>query len=122
MIVFTADTGNIVQHMVCRISGIRMKNQFMSHLLSGIQEYRKKKVGTFDKLLTLNVDLAETILDAAEIKPHQGMQGRDISNLYLPCKDNDEKCKKAMENKIYYEFPQISSSTIEPTTALVLKK
>ncbi len=44
----------------------------------------KDKKGTIDDNFTLNVDLAETILGAAGLKPHERMQGRDISDLYLP--------------------------------------
>ena len=39
--------------------------------------------GKVNDALTLNVDLAPTILAAADIKPPSGMQGHDISPLYL---------------------------------------
>jgi arylsulfatase len=52
---------------------------------------KKKKIGTINKEFTLNIDLAPTILGAANIKSPNFMQGRDISDLYLDDDlDNDE--------------------------------
>ena len=64
------------------------------------------KVGMVDESFTLNVDLAETILGAAGLKPHERMQGRDMSDLYLP---NIKNGKTALERKpwrdeFFYEF------------------
>jgi arylsulfatase A-like enzyme len=40
------------------------------------------KRGTLDDSFTLNIDLAQTILGAANVNPSSLMQGRDISELY----------------------------------------
>ena len=42
-----------------------------------------EKQGTTDDSFTLNINLAETILGAANISPPKIMQGRDIADLYL---------------------------------------
>lgn len=44
----------------------------------------KEKINTLNDDLTLNIDLAPTILGAAGITPPARMQGRDIADLYLP--------------------------------------
>jgi len=41
------------------------------------------KTGRTSDAMTLNVDLAPTILRAAQLEPTAGMQGRDLSEIYL---------------------------------------
>jgi len=84
------------------------------------------KVGMKDESFTLNVDLAETILGAAGLKPHDRMQGRDMSDLYLP---NIKNGKTALERKpwrdeFFYEFTfgDEHQSGIPGSYALVRKK
>lgn len=67
--------------------------------------------------LTLNIDLAETILGAAGIKADDTiMQGRDIADLYLP--DRPSTSKEPWRTEWYYEFPQINPG-IAQSSALV---
>jgi arylsulfatase len=82
------------------------------------------KVGMVDESFTLNVDLAETILGAAGLKPHERMQGRDMSDLYLP---NIKNGKTALERKpwrdeFFYEFTFLDERFIPGSNALVRKK
>jgi len=84
------------------------------------------KVGSIDDNFTLNVDLAETILGAAGLKPHERMQGRDISDLYLPNKSEDDE-KTALEetpwrDEFFYEFTFGDETYIPSSNALVRKK
>mmetsp|Transcript_7943 Transcript_7943/g.11812 ORF Transcript_7943/g.11812 Transcript_7943/m.11812 type:complete len:169 (-) Transcript_7943:42-548(-) len=84
------------------------------------------KVGSIDDNFTLNVDLAETILGAAGLKPHERMQGRDISDLYLPNKSEDDE-KTALEetpwrDEFFYEFTFDDETYIPSSNALVRKK
>ena len=90
----------------------------------------KDKLGTLDDSLTLNIDLAETILGAAGVKPDSLMQGRDISDLYLPSNQKDEYHNTAYVDKepwrdeFFYEFPlndERRNRFIPPSTALVRK-
>ncbi len=104
----------------------------------------KDKVGTLDDHFTLNVDLAETILGAAGLEPHERMQGRDISDLYLPNRrkennDNDESDKNnddknnndhsptALERKpwrdeFFYEFTFLDEEGYIPSSRAVVQK
>ncbi len=88
----------------------------------------KDKVGTLDDSFTLNVDLAETILGAAGVKPNELMQGRDISDLYMP---NNKKDKyhdsfsvksQPWREDFFYEFPYDDERSIPSSTALIRKK
>ena len=84
------------------------------------------KIGTLDDSFTLNVDLATTILGAAGLKPDDLMQGRDISDLYLPNEKNDNHLSQSVDvepwrNEFFYEFPSFEEIFIPSSTALVRK-
>ena len=79
----------------------------------------ENKRGTLDDSFTLNVDLAETILGAAGIKPDELMQGRDIAELYL--NDGNAIEKDPWRDEFFYEFPTPQESYIPASTALVRK-
>jgi len=77
------------------------------------------KRGTKDDSLTLNVDLAETILGAAGLPAHPMMQGRDIADLYL---SNFPMIAKPWRTDFYYEYPLGGGLPKDPrSTALVQK-
>jgi arylsulfatase A-like enzyme len=79
----------------------------------------KDKRDTLDDSFTLNVDLAETILGAAGLDPDPSMQGRDISELYLPPKKGKET--DPWRDEFYYEYPIGDKETIVRVSALVRK-
>ena len=93
----------------------------------------KDKHNQLDDSLTLNIDLAPTILAAAGIEPDPGMQGRDIADIYLPpiqerAKDDndggDARAKAAVEtdpwrHEFFYEFPSQSDKIMPSNSALV---
>jgi arylsulfatase len=79
----------------------------------------QEKRGTLDDSFTLSVDLAETILGAANIDPAPTMQGRDISDLYLPGKNNNQK-QEPWREEFYYEFSPLKE--FPSSSALVRKK
>merc|ERR1719401_2930265 len=58
--------------------------------------------GTLEHSLTLNVDLAPTILGAAGITPPSTVQGRDFSALY---RDNKDGHEGEWRRDFYYEHP-----------------
>jgi arylsulfatase len=86
------------------------------------------KVGMKDESFTLNIDLAETILGAAGLKPHERMQGRDMSDLYLPNIKNDKTAleRKPWRDEFFYEFTYADGiggeQYIPSSNALVRKK
>jgi arylsulfatase len=74
------------------------------------------KRGTTDDSFTLNVDLAPTILGAANIKVPDVMQGRDISDLYL------RPDSPPWRTEFFYEHPvHLHKEIIPGSTALVRK-
>jgi arylsulfatase len=87
-----------------------------------------EKVGTLDDSFTLNIDLAETILGAAGVKPDDLMQGRDISDLYLTTNvKNENHMTSSVESEpwreeFFYEFPSPEDVNIPSSTALVRKE
>lgn len=87
----------------------------------------KEKRGTLDDSFTLNIDLAETILGAAGVKPSVMMQGRDISDIYLPSNEKNEYhdtasvAKEPWREEFFYEFPSPDEVYIPSSTALVRK-
>jgi len=75
------------------------------------------KRGTKNDSLTLNVDLAETILGAAGLPAHPMMQGRDIADLYIPSLSS---ITKPWRTDFYYEYPNGGGIPVDPrSTALV---
>jgi len=72
--------------------------------------------GTTDDSFTLNVDLAPTILGAANLTPPEMMQGRDFSDLYLRPES------APWREEFFYEHPvHLNKEIIPASTALVRK-
>jgi len=80
-----------------------------------------EQAGTVEDSLTLNIDLANTVLSASEISPHQNMQGRDITELYLPFKKKLLKDHPWRE-EFLYAFPSLDEDHMPSSTALVRRK
>ena len=77
----------------------------------------REKQGTTEDAITLNVDLAPTILNAADVAVPSVMQGRDISDLYLT-----QDAKTGWRTEFFYEYPALFGKDIIPgSTALVRK-
>ena len=72
------------------------------------------KINTTDDSFTLNIDLAETILGAANLAPDPRMQGRDIADLYLRNATN-------WRTQFFYEHPSLAIRVLPSSTALVRK-
>lgn len=84
------------------------------------------RMGTVDDSFTLNVDLATTILGAAGLDPDERMQGRDISDLYLPNKGEGGERTALEENpwrdEFFYEFFFEEERSFPSSHALIRKK
>ena len=129
MIIFTTDNGMF--HGAHGLAGKWFPYQESIRVPLIIYDPRmpSDKIGTLDDSFTLNVDLAETILGAAGVKPDDLMQGRDISDLYLPSNVKNEYHNSASVNKepwrdeFFYEFPSPErENAIASSTALVRKE
>ncbi len=77
----------------------------------------KESHNTTNDAFTLNIDLATTILSAANIPIPDFMQGRDIADLYLK---NDTQ-RYPWRQDFFYEFPGTESDWIPGSEALVRK-
>ena len=76
------------------------------------------KRGTKDDSFTLNIDLAPTILGAANAKKPNTYQGRDISDLYL----SNNQVLPPWREEFFYEHPiHINQDVIPASSALVRK-
>lgn len=65
---------------------------------------------------TLNVDLAPTILNAAGIESPKGMQGRDMSPLYLRAENSDWR------TEFFYEHAIIRDVNFIPSSQALVRK
>jgi Arylsulfatase A and related enzymes len=124
MIIFTTDNGMF--HGAHGLAGKWYPYQESIRVPLIIYDPRmpKEKVGTIDDSFTLNVDLAETILGAAGLRPAKEMQGRDISDLYLPNMKNGKTAleRKPWRQEFFYEFSIFDEKFIPSSKALVRKK
>lgn len=126
MIIFTTDNGMF--HGAHGLAGKWYPYQESIRVPLIIYDPRmpSDKVGTLDDSFTLNVDLAKTILGAAGVKPDDLMQGRDISDLYLPNEKDEYHNTPSVKNEawrdeFFYEFPSPEALFIPASTALVRK-
>lgn len=120
MIIFTTDNG--LFHGAHGLAGKWYPYQESIRVPLIIYDPRmpQEKVGTLDDSMTLNIDLAETILGAANIPPAPLMQGRDISDLYLrpPSKNMSDPWR----TEFYYEFPIGDGLPYDPSVTALVRK
>eukprot|EP00979_Chaetoceros_neogracilis_P015001 scaffold5222_cov282-Chaetoceros_neogracile.AAC.16 len=124
MIIFTTDNGMF--HGAHGLAGKWYPYQESIRVPLIVYDPRmpKEKRGFVDDAFTLNVDLAETILGAAGLMPDELMQGRDISDLYLPKVENGKPVlvRKPWRDEFFYEFTFMDENYIPSSNALVRKK
>jgi arylsulfatase A-like enzyme len=72
--------------------------------------------GRIDAALTLNVDLAPTILAAAGLPAPRGMQGRDVAALYLGA------AQPAWRTEFFYEHAIIRNKEFIPASEALVRK
>jgi len=115
LIIFTTDNG--LFHAEHGLAGKWYPHQESIRVPLIIQDPRmdQKDHGTTKDDFTLSVDLASTILGAANLPPAPRMQGRDIAELYL---DNANDWRE----EFFYEHPtHLNKGRIPGSTALVRK-
>ena len=76
----------------------------------------KSKAGTLCDAMTLNVDLAPTILQATGAVPPKTMQGRDLSPLYL------QDSAPEWRQEYFYEHATIRDKTFIPASQALIRK
>ncbi|WP_435005617.1 sulfatase family protein [Tundrisphaera lichenicola] len=76
----------------------------------------RARQGATNDDLTLNVDLAPTILSAAGVAAPAGMQGRDIAPLYL------DPVKPAWREEFFYEHAIIKNKDFIPSSEALVRK
>ena len=76
----------------------------------------KSKHGTKNEDFTLNVDLAPTILSATKQITPKGMQGQDLSPLYLA---NE---KPTWRTEFFYEHPTLRNASFIPASEALVRK
>jgi arylsulfatase A-like enzyme len=76
----------------------------------------KNVIGQTNDELTLNVDLAPTILAAAGIDAPKTMQGSDMSPLYLA------ENKPEWRDEFFYEHPMLKSTDFIPASEALVRK
>eukprot|EP00537_Pseudo-nitzschia_pungens_P006855 CAMPEP_0172376768 /NCGR_PEP_ID=MMETSP1060-20121228/68556_1 /TAXON_ID=37318 /ORGANISM="Pseudo-nitzschia pungens, Strain cf. cingulata" /LENGTH=721 /DNA_ID=CAMNT_0013104427 /DNA_START=194 /DNA_END=2359 /DNA_ORIENTATION=- len=115
MIIFTSDNGLMMG--AHGIGGKWVAYEESIHVPLIIHDPRipSDKRGSVSDAMTLNIDLASTILGAANITPPEGMQGRDIADLYLQPDEATTKLEeKPWRTEYLYEFPiwRVSSNAL----------
>ena len=73
--------------------------------------------GTVDDNITLNVDLAPTILAFAGIEVPETMQGRDISDLYVGMVGAE-----GWRDEFFYEHPTLNNKDFIPASEALVRK
>jgi len=77
---------------------------------------RKRLQGRTDGDMTLNVDLAPTILAAAKVPAPPGMQGHNIAPLYL------DRNQPTWRTEFFYEHPTIRDISFIPSSEALVRK
>jgi arylsulfatase A-like enzyme len=80
---------------------------------------RSASRGSTNDAITLNVDLAPTILAAAGVAPPAGMQGRDVSALYLAPAGS---ARAPWRTEFLYEHPTIRSKDFIPASEALVTR
>jgi len=84
MLIFTTDNGNLHGEHGLAEKWYPFEESIRVPLVIQDPRMPESHIGTRNDDFTLNIDLAPTILSAANIPIPRFMQGRDISQLYLP--------------------------------------
>mmetsp|Transcript_11751 Transcript_11751/g.23864 ORF Transcript_11751/g.23864 Transcript_11751/m.23864 type:complete len:626 (+) Transcript_11751:268-2145(+) len=119
LIVFTSDNGLLMGNHGLGGKWIAYEESIRVPLIVYDPRMPKELRGRLDNSTTLNIDLASTILGAANIDPPATMQGRDMADLYLPSEEAGAKSPVEQEpwrTDFVYEYP---NTDIHETYALI---
>ena len=124
LIIFTTDNG--LYHSEHGMAGKWYPHQESIRVPLIVLDPRMEpdKAGTTNDEFVLSIDLAPTILGAAQIEPHARMQGKDFSKLYLQQEKDEEvdDSNDGWRKEFFYEHPMhMNKYRIPASTALVRK-
>mmetsp|Transcript_18710 Transcript_18710/g.22972 ORF Transcript_18710/g.22972 Transcript_18710/m.22972 type:complete len:560 (-) Transcript_18710:135-1814(-) len=121
LIIFTTDNGNM--HGEHGLAGKWFPYQESIRVPLVIRDPRmpSKAHGSTNDDFTLNIDLASTIISAAGVEQPARMQGRDISELYLPSKRN-KMLSDPWRKDFFYEFPVREDPFHIPSSNALIEK
>ena len=100
VLIFTTDNGNMHGEHGLAEKWYPFEESIRVPLVIQDPRMPTHRHGTTSDAWTLNVDLAPTILGAANIEPASFMQGRDISDLYLLQPEEEDKAEVDVEAEI----------------------
>jgi arylsulfatase len=100
MIIFTTDNGNFHGEHGLSEKWYAYEESIRVPLIIRDPRVPVNMIGTENSEFTLNIDLAPTILMAAGIVPPEGMQGRDMSPLYI----NHAEASATWRKEFLYEY------------------
>jgi len=115
LIIFTSDNGNFHGEHGLADKWYPHQESIRVPLIIKDPRMPVDKAGTVNEDLTLNLDLAPTILSAAGIQPPPEMMGRDMANLYL-----QEDPKWRMD--FFYEHPMHTKKEFIPASEALVRK
>jgi len=119
LIIFTTDNGYYLSDHGLADKWYAHQESIRVPLIIKDPRMNKNLIGTMNDAMTLSIDLAPTILQAAGITPPERMQGDDISKLYT---GDIIAGDKHWRREFYYEYPTITTiAHIKHVQALVRK-
>jgi arylsulfatase len=102
LVIFTTDNGNFHGEHGLAEKWYAYEESLRVPLIVKDPRMPADKIGTANDDFTLNIDLAPTILSAANVPVPDVMQGRDMSALYL---DKEPKWRQDFFYEFYYDIP-----------------
>jgi len=115
LIIFTSDNGNFHGEHGLADKWYPHQESIRVPLIIKDPRMPVDKAGMVNEDLTLNLDLAPTILSAAGIQPPPEMMGRDMANLYLQEDTN-------WRTEFFYEHPTHTHKTYIPASEALVRK
>jgi len=119
LIIFTSDNGLLMGSHGLGGKWIAYEDSIRVPLIIYDPRMPAEKRGSLDDSLTLNVDLASTILGAANIDPPSTMEGRDMADLYLQQRAKTPVEQVPWRTDFVYEYPNVD---IHETYSLIGKR
>ena len=104
LIIFTTDNGNFHGEHGLSEKWFAYEESIRVPLIIKDPRMVPSLKGTVNDEFTLNIDLAPTILSAANIPVPKVMQGRDMATMYMESKDKVQSSRNTWRKEYLYEF------------------
>mmetsp|Transcript_36292 Transcript_36292/g.77401 ORF Transcript_36292/g.77401 Transcript_36292/m.77401 type:complete len:565 (+) Transcript_36292:95-1789(+) len=119
VIIFTTDNGNFHSEHGLADKWYPHQESIRVPLIIRDPRMKDERRGTTNDEMTLNIDLAPTILGFAGVPAPEKMMGRDMSPLYLSPSDAKPP---GWRNDFFYEHPIISRKEYIPSSEALVRK